>query len=134
MASRGVHPAVYNGRVGQPHADTREHVGYWCNAIEPSPSGLPDPRELVDRDWSLRERVRVAAYLRRGHVVVGYLGYSYCRFDCGAPVMCMGRRDLGDERYIWPEGLHHYVEVHAVRLPSEFLAHVRARMPRLWPW
>jgi ankyrin repeat protein len=120
--------------VGQPPADTREYVGYWRSTIEPSASGLPDPRELVDRDWPLRERVRVAAYLRRGHVVVGYLGYSYCRFDCGAPIMCMGTRDLGDERYIWPQGLHHYVEVHAVRLPSEFLAHVRARMPRLWPW
>jgi ankyrin repeat protein len=114
--------------------DARVHVGYWSSEHEPTPPGLPDPRELIDRDWPLRERVRVAQYLRRGQVVAAYHGYSHCRFDCGAPPMVMGTRDLGDERYIWPEGLHHYVEVHAVRLPAEFLEHVAPRLPRLWPW
>lgn len=114
-------------------ADTRELVGYWCSELVPSASDLPDPRELVDRHWPLRERVRVAIYLRRGRAVAAYLGYSHCRFDCGVPEMMMGTRDLGDDRYVWPEGLHHYVEVHAVRLPAEFLAHVGPRLPRLWP-
>ena len=114
-------------------ADTRELVGYWRSEIEPTPPGLPDPRERVDHSWPLHERVRVASYLRRGRVVAAYLGYSHCRFDCGVPVTMMGTRDLGDDRYIWPEGLHHYVEAHAVRLPAEFLEHVASRLPRLWP-
>lgn len=29
---------------------------------------------------------------------------------------------------MWPEGLAHYSEVHRVRLPAEFVAHVIARM------
>ena len=28
---------------------------------------------------------------------------------------------------LWPEGLAHYVEVHAVRLPDEFIDHMRSR-------
>lgn len=119
--------------MSQEPAETREYVGYWRREGQPTP-GVPDPREHVDRSWPLRERVRVASYLRRGRVIAAYLGYSHCRFDCGAPDMVMGTRDLGDERYIWPEGLHHYVEVHAVRLPDAFLAHVGARLPWLWPW
>lgn len=114
--------------------EQREHVGYWRSDQEPTAPGLPDPRELVDRDWPLRERVRVAQYLRRGRVVAAYLGYSHCRFDCGAPPMTMGTKDLGDDRYIWPEALHHYVEVHAVRLPAAFLDHLAPRLPNLAPW
>jgi ankyrin repeat protein len=112
--------------------DERERVGYWAGPY--APAGLPDPREHVDLDWPLRERVRVAKYLRRGEVVVAYLGFSHCRFDCGLEGMAMGTRDLGDDRYVWPEGLHHYVEVHAVRLPAAFLEHIGPRLPRLWPW
>jgi hypothetical protein len=34
----------------------------------------------------------------------------------------MGGRDLTDGVWMWPEGLAHYVERHAVRLPDEFVA------------
>lgn len=113
--------------------ERRECVGYWRSSYDDAPARLPDPRELVDPHWPLRERARVAAYLRRGRTDVAYMGYSHCRFDCGIPVQLMGTRDLADDRYIWPEGLHHYVEVHAVRLPAAFLEHVDQRRPRAWP-
>ncbi|HEY1188039.1 MAG TPA: hypothetical protein VGE74_10300 [Gemmata sp.] len=34
----------------------------------------------------------------------------------------MGGRDLTDGVWMWPEGLAHYVECHAVRLPDEFVS------------
>lgn len=40
----------------------------------------------------------------------------------------MGHRDLTDGVYVWPEGLAHYVKAHAVRLPDDFLAHVRTQL------
>jgi len=45
-----------------------------------------------------------------------------CRF-CGREI---GFRELTDGRWVWPEGLGHYVEAHDVRLPEAFLASVRA--------
>lgn len=111
----------------------REAVGFWRRDYVPD-CALPDPRELVDEGWPLEERVRVAEYLRRGEVLASYLGYSSCRFECGLPWTFMGKSDLGDDRYLWPEGLAHYVEHHAVRLPEAFLAHVAERAPGLPPW
>jgi hypothetical protein len=36
----------------------------------------------------------------------------------------MGRAELTDGVYVWPEGLAHYLEKHNVRLPKEFVQHV----------
>jgi len=36
----------------------------------------------------------------------------------------MGRGELTDGVYMWPEGLAHYLEKHNVRLPQEFVDHV----------
>lgn len=36
----------------------------------------------------------------------------------------MGRGELTDGVYMWPEGLAHYLEKHNVRLPQEFVEHV----------
>jgi len=49
------------------------------------------------------------------------VGFSTCRI-CGKS---NGSRELVDSSYLWPEGLAHYVRVHSVRLPSEFIDHVR---------
>ncbi len=38
----------------------------------------------------------------------------------------MGDSDLTDGTWLWPQGLVHYVEVHGVALPDEFLAKARA--------
>lgn len=36
----------------------------------------------------------------------------------------LGRSDMTDGVYVWPEGLAHYVEHHNVRLPHQFVQHV----------
>jgi hypothetical protein len=65
----------------------------------------------------------VASYLRTGVLHEQYRGYSWCRFCCGIPDHQMGSRDLTDGIWVWPEGLAHYVEVHRVGLPDEFVLH-----------
>ena len=51
----------------------------------------------------------------------------YCRFECGIPDSKMGSLNFTDGVWAWPEGLSHYVDVHCVRLPSEFLNHLELR-------
>ena len=38
----------------------------------------------------------------------------------------MGTQDLTDGTWVWPEGLAHYVRVHGIALPDEFVAHMAA--------
>ncbi|MBL0214155.1 MAG: hypothetical protein IPQ07_09730 [Myxococcales bacterium] len=107
-----------------------EAIGYWFNDRAPSP--CPRPQRLVGA-WDEGERAKVVAYLRAGDVLETYRGSSYCRFACGKPSAEMGHRDLTDGRFAWPEGLPHYVEAHAVRLPEHFVAHALANAPRIAP-
>jgi hypothetical protein len=106
----------------------RRPVGFWRNPDAPSTASLPDPHDLVDPDWDPRERAAVIAYLRGGDVVIYWQGHSWCRFHCGIPNDGMGAGDFTDGEWIWPEGLPHYLEAHAVRPPEEFLEHVRRRL------
>jgi hypothetical protein len=39
----------------------------------------------------------------------------------------MGSYDFTDGVWVWPEGLSHYVEIHCVRLPAEFIDHLERR-------
>ncbi len=92
-------------------------VGYWRGQAD---DRLPDPRDLVDHAWDRQERELVASYLDRGSVMHAWFGYSDCRI-CGVP---NGDCDLTDGVYLWPSGLRHYLDEHAVRLPQPFVAHV----------
>lgn len=105
-------------------------VGYWHDPNAPRTATLPDPTTLVDEEWSRTERATVARYLRGGEALRACHGFSWCRFRCGIPDRRMGHRDLTDGVYVWPEGLPHYVQRHRVRLPDEFLAHVRTQLER----
>ena len=95
-------------------------IGYWSSDQEPQ---WPDPTDLVDRDWDEDERFAVHGYLRHGLLARAYLGPSQCRI-CGEHV---GNEELTDGIYIWPEGLAHYIRNHHVRLPAEFVEHVKRR-------
>ena len=103
-------------------------VGFWRDPHAPRTATLPDPRDLVDPTWSRAERRRLARYLQQGRLLHDFQGFSWCRFRCGVSDRRMGHRDLTDGVYVWPEGLPHYVKAHAVRLPDDFLAHVRAQL------
>lgn len=99
-------------------------VGYWQNAEHPE---YPDPHELVDEAWDADERWAVASYLLSGTFLRGMMGLSPCRI-CGRP---NGASEFTDGVLVWPEGLVHYVEDHAVRLPRAVEAHVLAAGDRL---
>lgn len=100
-------------------------IGFWKD-----PKGEDEfrhPAAFVDETWALEERKAVAKYLRSGTRAINYLGHSWCRFRCGIQGSKMGSADLTDGIWVWPEGLHHYVLAHSVRLPEAFLDHARER-------
>ncbi|MET7402960.1 hypothetical protein ABZS66_56715 [Dactylosporangium sp. NPDC005572] len=83
------------------------------------PDDLPDVCDFVDPGADPGEQRAVAAYLRSGTAYVVAAGYSVCRL-CGRG---NGSAELTDgTHFLWPSGLAHYVEEHAVRLPAEVVA------------
>ena len=112
-------------------SELRKHVdrpvrmlGFWMAS---EGDGLPNPADLVDASWDEGEREWVSDYLECGQVAASWMGASTCRLcSCSN-----GSRDLTDGYYLWPEGLAHYVLVHAVRLPAEFFAHIGQRLQAL---
>lgn len=50
-------------------------------------------------------------------------GWSHCRYRCGIDDETMGHACLTDGKYIWPEGLSHYIDRHDVWLPQTFIEH-----------
>lgn len=99
-------------------------IGYWFNPH--APTERPRPQALVGR-WSPARRAAVVAYLRAGATFERYPGGTFCRFGCGVDAAALGRRDLFDGAWVWPEGLAHYVEAHGVRLPERFVRRALAR-------
>jgi len=97
-------------------------IGFW--KVDDR-SQLPDPTTFPRRDWNADERAGILRYLRSGHMLGSYLGYSWCRFRCGIPSEKMGSSDVTDNVWIWPEGLPHYIEQHDVDLPEAFIEHAR---------
>lgn len=65
-------------------------------------------------------------FLRAGTCLVAAASLDHCR-------LCADGRPLGswvlltDGVWTWPAGLAHYVELHHLRLPSDFVAHARAQ-------
>lgn len=100
-------------------------IGYWAGPDTTGP--WPAAEDFVDLTWDEDERSLIVDYLGRGHVLWGTMGWSRCRL-CGRR---NGDLELTDGTYLWPDGLVHYVEDHAVRLPEVFVEHVTARMERL---
>lgn len=90
-------------------------IGFWRDPEHPE---LPDPSGLIDLDWDLEERERVAAVLGSASTYQLGEGCSVCRI-CGEP---NGFLDLSDGTLVWPEGLVHYVADHSVRLSADVVA------------
>lgn len=96
-------------------------IGYWPGGEDP---GCPEPAWFVDSKWDPAERALVCTYLKSGTELFQYCGLSWCRFGCES---FLGSKELTDGFYYWPEGLLHYLEWHNVKLPQEFIDHVKAR-------
>ena len=98
-------------------------IGFWRDSDD---SSLIHPKHIVDAEWRPDERASLVQYLRSATPACAYLGYSYCRFDCGIADHELGDCDLTDGIWCWPSGLAHYVEQHAIRLPNEFVSHAES--------
>jgi hypothetical protein len=96
-------------------------LGYWRGE---GASG-PDPRDYLDSSWDEGERSLVGDYLRDGAGATTW--DARCRL-CGVEV---SNAEQCDDVYAWPEGLAHYVEVHSVRPPTAFIAHVQRQTERI---
>ncbi len=97
-------------------------VGYWRHVL--SQCDWPEPQFLPTLNYNTEEKTRITAYLNSGIRIWEALGYSHCRFDCGIPAKKMGCSDVTDGIWLWPEGLVHYIEVHNILLPSDFLLYM----------
>jgi hypothetical protein len=97
-------------------SQTLRLIGYWLGREDPD---WPDVRSFVDQSLDSTQRDRAVAYLRSGTVFIASAGISHCRI-CG---QANGSVELTDGvRFIWPDGLAHYIETHNVRLPAEITA------------
>ena len=112
--------------------DELKAVGYWEDLNDPDKTGsfedgyiMPHPRDAIDNDWDMSERLRVIYYLDAGHPFVEYYGGAPCRFGCPYEGDVYGCRDLTDGTWIYPENYSHYLRVHAVKPPEAFLDHIR---------
>jgi hypothetical protein len=82
---------------------------------------FPLPQELVAEMPAIRSEA-VCNYLSKGKQFETYRGYSWCRFHCGIHYEKMGSREYTDGKWVWPEGLVHYVQLHSIVLPEEFVS------------
>ena len=96
-------------------------IGYW---VAKTGDGLPDPRNFIDSEWDTRLRTLASLYLSSGKTFQSWRGWSTCRI-C---TMSNGSTCLSDGSFVWPEGLSHYVKVHDVRMPDEFMSHIINRV------
>ena len=105
-------------------------IGCWIASV--GDQDLPAPQELVG-ELPGEVRKALVSYLATGLPLVQYRGLSWCRFHCGIESRRMGSWDLTDGVWVWPEGLAHYVEVHGVILPDEFVRHALSAPSRTKP-
>ena len=95
-------------------------IGYWHSFSEPD---YPDPGNFVDDKWNNEEKQKIAAYLNSAHQMpYAAGGTSWCRFRCG--IQNLGSLEFTDGKYLWPEGLSHYITKHNVKLPQKVIDHM----------
>lgn len=92
-------------------------IGYWNGGTSSENDVWPDPKDFV---FSMCEsdKLRILNYFNSAiEMPYAAAGFSECRFCKKA----IGNREFTDGKYLWPEGLPHYVDEHSVKLPIEFL-------------
>ncbi|MCX6367767.1 MAG: hypothetical protein NTX57_13825 [Armatimonadetes bacterium] len=91
-------------------------IGLWQSDDLPD---WPNPACFVDESQDADVRTKVIEYLKAGEVTA-CSSYDWCRL-CGAQLSLAAQED---GYYTWNTLLAHYVEMHAVRLPDDFIQHV----------
>ncbi len=92
-------------------------IGYWNGGLSSENDIWPDPKDFVSAMLPL-DKQKILSYFESA-IQMPYAagGVSKCRF-CDKGV---GNREFTDGKFLWPEGLPHYVDDHSVKLPDEFL-------------
>ncbi len=98
-------------------------MGFWGESCH--------PEDRQDPTWDVSEKDVVLRYIEAGYIESYELGYSWCRFGCSAVAKDLGCVVQTDLMYVWPEGLWHYVEKHAVKPPEEFVQRAMKGLPEL---
>ncbi len=96
-------------------------IGYWHSLFD---ADYPDPAWFVDKDWDPAIKSNVIAHLEKGTPMpYTFAGESWCRFRCDVKtgITHLGAGEFTDGKYVWPEGLSHYLQKHDVRLPQEIV-------------
>lgn len=115
-------------------SDKLKLIGYWNDRLQDGSllgdgsfseryALYPSPLDLISPGWLGSEKSSLISYLRSGAIYTMYLGKSTCRFLCKNQKV--GSNELTDGAWVWPEGLAHYMDVHDVLLPSEFVDNAR---------
>lgn len=90
-------------------------IGYWKESLG---DAYPLAEEVVGA-LPAHQRDAVAKYLEGGRLSIWtFMGHSKCRLGCPGANGC---QEQTDGKWIWPSGLVHYVRVHGVALPEEFV-------------
>lgn len=102
-------------------------VGFWRSQYtlpnSKNEMELPNPKDFIDINWDAKEKEAVITFLNNPVKTQGYRGRSNCRI-CG----CLnGSKDFMDEKYVWPEGLVHYITDHNVKVPQEFIDYILSK-------
>jgi hypothetical protein len=100
---------------------TVETIGYWKKATGYGDQ-LPEASWFIDPNQdSSQGHSDLADLLDAGVEYLWALGFSVCRI-CGRQNGCSQRTD---GRFVWPEGLSHYVREHGLSLPPSITSELR---------
>ena len=103
-------------------------IGYWAGNKDSHMDPYPHPSYLQDpKFWEEKGKyteMKIIDYLDGGIECNIYRGLSPCRL-CDE---LLGNCEKTDGVYIWPEMLSHYITMHNVILPDEFIEHAMKNM------
>ena len=102
-----------------------KQIGYWRDWREPNSGdlspNLPWPTDFVDLKWDVEERALFLEKLKeKSEVHTIWRGLSLCRI-CAK---LNGSQCRTDGVHIRPEGYVHYIEVHNLKPPEDFIKHI----------
>lgn len=88
-------------------------IGFWWDDNEED-SLYPKVEQFIGNSLGVLKKKKIVAYLKKGRFVNQYLGFSECRI-CGKR---NGNSEFTDGRFLYPEGLLHYIIEHNIRIPE----------------
>ena len=100
--------------------------GYWkYRTIEES--DLYSFEAWIDKKWKPNDKDKMIKYLNEAPIMltVTPLGDLFCYY-CGKN-LGESSKQSSDGDWVWGSELGHYVRYHSIRLPDEFVDHIRSR-------